>query len=71
MTFDDILEQVIALLKRQGRVSYGAIRLVQGYFDCEPLGEHDLRGELSPSSYTAFFGKVGCRVDSRSLLRGV
>jgi hypothetical protein len=26
MTFDDILEQVIALLKRQGRVSYGAIK---------------------------------------------
>jgi hypothetical protein len=24
MTFDDILEQVIALLKRQGRVSYSA-----------------------------------------------
>ncbi len=26
MTFDEILEQVIALLKQQGRVSYGAVR---------------------------------------------
>ena len=26
MTFDEILEQVITLLKRQGRVSYGAIK---------------------------------------------
>jgi hypothetical protein len=26
MTFDDILDQAIALLKRQGRVSYGAIK---------------------------------------------
>jgi len=25
VTFDDILDQVIALLKRQGRVSYGAL----------------------------------------------
>ena len=27
MTFDDILEQVIALLKRQGRVSYSALKI--------------------------------------------
>src|SRR5262245_952253 len=27
MTFDDILDQVIALLKRQGRVSYPALKL--------------------------------------------
>ena len=27
MTFDDILEQVITLLKRQGRVSYRAIKV--------------------------------------------
>ncbi len=27
MTFDDILEQVIALLKRQGRVSYRAMKV--------------------------------------------
>ena len=27
MTFDEILEQVIALLKRQGRVSYGALKM--------------------------------------------
>src|SRR5712692_6695530 len=26
MTFDDMLEQVITLLKRQGRVSYGALK---------------------------------------------
>ena len=26
MTFDDILDQVIALLQRQGRVSYGAMK---------------------------------------------
>ena len=27
MAFDDILEQVIALLKRQGRVSYRALKM--------------------------------------------
>src|SRR6516162_8903753 len=27
MTFDDILDQVIALLKRQGRVSYPALKI--------------------------------------------
>src|SRR5262249_41165483 len=27
MTFDDILEQVIVLLKRQGRVSYPALKI--------------------------------------------
>jgi hypothetical protein len=27
MTFDEILEQVIALLKRQGRVSYRALKM--------------------------------------------
>jgi len=27
MTFDDIVEQVIALLKRQGRVSYRALKM--------------------------------------------
>ncbi len=27
MTFDEILEQVITLLKRQGRVSYGALKM--------------------------------------------
>ena len=27
MTFDDMLEQVIALLKRQGRVSYPALKI--------------------------------------------
>ena len=27
MTFDDILEQVITLLKRQGRVSYPALKI--------------------------------------------
>jgi hypothetical protein len=27
MTFDDVLEQVVTLLKRQGRVSYGALKM--------------------------------------------
>ena len=27
MTFDEILDQVIALLKRQGRVSYSALKI--------------------------------------------
>ena len=27
MTFDDILEQIIALLKRQGRMSYRALKM--------------------------------------------
>ena len=27
MTFDEILEQVITLLKRQGRVSYRALKM--------------------------------------------
>ena len=27
MTFDDILEQVVMLLKRQGRVSYRALKM--------------------------------------------
>src|SRR6266704_2293667 len=27
MTFDDVLDQVIALLKRQGRVSYRALKM--------------------------------------------
>jgi hypothetical protein len=27
MTFDDILEQVITLLQRQGRVSYRALKM--------------------------------------------
>src|SRR5215475_4266401 len=27
MTFDDVLEQVVALLKRQGRVSYPALKI--------------------------------------------
>jgi class 3 adenylate cyclase len=28
-------------------VSEATYRLIQGYFDCEPLGEHDLRGSLN------------------------
>src|SRR6516165_9621784 len=37
MTFDDILEQVIALLKRQGRVSYPALK-IRFSLDDEYLG---------------------------------
>src|SRR5215467_12792071 len=33
MTFDEILEQVIALLKRQGRVSYPALKIRFGLDD--------------------------------------
>src|SRR5215510_8916684 len=43
MTFDDILEQVIALLKRQGRVSYGALKR---RFDLDDAYLEDLKGEL-------------------------
>jgi hypothetical protein len=42
MTFDDILEQVIAVLKRQGRVSYPALKL-RFSLDDEYLGVHSQR----------------------------
>src|SRR5262249_53372446 len=43
MTFDDILEQVVTLLKRQGRVSYGALKR---RFDLDEAYLEDLKGEL-------------------------
>ncbi len=43
MTFDDILEQVIALLKRQGRVSYSALRR---RFEIDEAYLNDLKDEL-------------------------
>src|SRR5215467_5189921 len=43
MTFDDILEQVIALLKRQGRVSYSALKR---RFDLNDDYVNDLKDEL-------------------------
>jgi class 3 adenylate cyclase len=41
--FDDILDQVIALLKRQGRVSYGAMKR---RFDLDDAYLEDLKGEI-------------------------
>src|SRR5215831_9945416 len=43
MTFDEILEQVITLLKRQGRVSYSALKR---RFDLNDDYLHDLKDEL-------------------------
>ncbi len=43
MTFDEILEQVIALLKRQGRVSYSALRR---RFEIDDAYLDDLKDEL-------------------------
>ncbi len=43
MTFDEILEQVIALLKRQGRMSYSALRR---RFDLDDAYLADLKDEL-------------------------
>jgi class 3 adenylate cyclase len=43
MTFDEILEQVIALLKRQGRVSYSALKR---RFDLDDDYLNDLKDEL-------------------------
>lgn len=40
MTFDDILEQAITLLKRQGRISYSALRR---RFDLDDAYLEDLR----------------------------
>src|SRR5215510_11432951 len=52
MTFDEILEQVIALLKRQGRVSYPALKirfsLDDGYLEAlkaELLYVHPVRDD--------------------------
>jgi class 3 adenylate cyclase len=43
MTFDDVLEQVIAILKRQGRVSYGALKR---RFDLDDAYLEDLKDEI-------------------------
>ena len=43
MTFDDVLEQVVTLLKRQGRVSYGALKR---RFVLDDAYLEDLKGEL-------------------------
>jgi class 3 adenylate cyclase/predicted ATPase len=43
MTFDEILTQIIDLLKRQGRVSYGALKR---RFDLNDAYLEDLKGEL-------------------------
>src|SRR6266850_6445697 len=43
MTFDDILDQVITLLKRQGRVSYGALKR---RFDLDDAYLSDIKTEL-------------------------
>src|SRR5207247_2747432 len=43
MTFDDILKQVITLVKRQGRVSYGALKR---RFDLDDAYLEDLKGEI-------------------------
>jgi class 3 adenylate cyclase/tetratricopeptide (TPR) repeat protein len=43
MTFDDILEQIITLLKRQGRVSYSALKR---RFDLDDTYLDDLKDEL-------------------------
>jgi hypothetical protein len=43
MTFDDVLEQVVTLLKRQGRVSYGALKR---RFDLDDAYLEDLKGEI-------------------------
>src|ERR1043166_7044819 len=43
MTFDDILAQIIDLLKRQGRVSYSALKR---RFDLDDAYLNDLKDEL-------------------------
>src|SRR5438876_10739251 len=43
MTFDEILAQVITLLQRQGRVSYGALKR---RFDLDDAYLEDLKGEI-------------------------
>ena len=43
MRFDELLSQVIALLQRQGRVSYGALKR---RFDLDDDYLHDIKTEL-------------------------
>jgi class 3 adenylate cyclase len=40
-------------------ISAGTYRLVQGYFDCDTLGEHDLRGVAQPIAVYRVFGDSG------------
>jgi len=40
-------------------VSEATYRLMQGYFDCEPLGEHDLRGVSQPIAVYRVLGDSG------------
>ncbi len=50
MTFDEILEQVIALLKRQGRVSYRALKR---RFEIDDEYIEDLKEELIHALHVA------------------
>jgi hypothetical protein len=43
MTFDDILAQIIDILQRQGRISYGAIKR---RYDLDDAYLEDLKDEL-------------------------
>jgi class 3 adenylate cyclase len=40
-------------------ISADTYRLVQGYFDCDALGEHDLRGVAQPIAIYRVFGDTG------------
>jgi class 3 adenylate cyclase len=40
-------------------ISEATSRLTQGYFDCEPLGEHDLRGVSQPIAVYRVLGDTG------------
>jgi predicted ATPase/class 3 adenylate cyclase len=40
-------------------ISADTYRLIQGYFDCEPLGEHDLRGVAQPIAVYRVLGDSG------------
>jgi predicted ATPase/class 3 adenylate cyclase len=40
-------------------LSAATYRLIQGYFDCEPLGEHDLRGVAQPIAVYRVLGDRG------------
>src|SRR5215472_3320511 len=50
MTFDEILEQVIALLQRQKRVAYGALKR---RFDLDDAYLEDLKDELIYARHVA------------------
>ncbi len=50
MTFDDILAQIIDLLKSQGRVSYGAIKR---RYDLDDAYLQDLKDEIIHAQHLA------------------